>query len=113
MAPGEKIQGRRLPDVTEGILPCELDDLKPGDYWLIRDMDCGWTPGPENLTGLLLGICPPRVHGVSVLSLHTVRLEDDDTASVRPGDGSSNSILVSNAEESWHGYMNHGVWEEV
>ena len=109
---GQKTQGRRLPDVEEGILPGSLDDLQEGDYWLIKDPDCGYSPGPENLIGLLLGIWPPKVGGVAVLYLHTVREEEDGTVSVRYGDGSSNSILVSNASASWHGFIEHGVWEE-
>jgi hypothetical protein len=47
-----------------------------------------------------------------MLSIHTVREEDDGTISVRPGDGSSNSILIKYRAEPtwWHGYIEHGVW---
>jgi hypothetical protein len=46
------------------------------------------------------------------LRAHTVREHDDGTISVRPGDGSSNSILVTRRpEESWHGYVDHNDWQ--
>jgi hypothetical protein len=42
-----------------------------------------------------------------------VREEDDGTISVRPGDGSSNSILLSGAfGKTWHGYIEHGEWSK-
>jgi hypothetical protein len=41
-----------------------------------------------------------------------VREHEDGTISVLPGDGSSNSILVSRRDKSWHGYIRHGVFEE-
>ena len=48
------------------------------------------------------------------LTMHTVREHEDGTISVRRGDGSSNSILVSRRpEEKWHGYIEHGVFEQI
>lgn len=45
------------------------------------------------------------------LELHTVREHEDGTISVRPGDGSSNSILISGSRgRKWHGYIEHGIW---
>ena len=46
------------------------------------------------------------------LMAHTVREHTDGTISVLPGDGSSNSILVTRRPgETWHGYVRDGVLE--
>ncbi len=46
---------------------------------------------------------------IAWLRNHTVREHEDGTISVRPGDGSSNSILViGHDSEQWHGYIEHG-----
>lgn len=48
------------------------------------------------------------------LEHHTVREEDDGTISVRPNDGSSNSIQITGGQgREWHGYIEHGVWQAV
>lgn len=126
------MQGRRLADCPLNQFPIDYDDLQPGDYWLCQTVDGDrllnvrehkedsqfWTSDrndarfDQNLTGLVLGcIDPTRRYGL--LSIHTVRLEDDGTVSVRPGDGSSNSIKITGGgekSEPWHGYIEHGVW---
>jgi hypothetical protein len=67
---------------------------------------------PSNLTGTVWEIVAPDTgFGVATLFHHTVREEEDGTISVRPGDGSSNSILVTGAHDTeWHGYIEHGEW---
>lgn len=127
--------GRHLPDAEIGSFPIAYDDLQPGDYWFVTvrekhpeyprrlnvrdhpDDRSWWGDGPtdprfdQNLTGLVLGIITPdRRYGM--LSIHTVREEDDGTVSVRPNDGSSNSILVHGGPEpgQWHGFIEHGDW---
>lgn len=94
---------------------------EPGDYWrYVREggepMQCSDEQRRRgNLTGGVWGICAPN-GAIGQLMLHTVREhEEDGTISVRPGDGSSNSILISGGEAvaSWHGYIEHGVWLEA
>jgi hypothetical protein len=108
-------QGRRREDTPLGDLP---DDIEPGDYWKVLTSDgerpVNITDSPSNLTGGMWCIVAPTetpgVHcGVATLTKHTVREEEDGTISVRPGDGSSNSILVEGSS-SYHGYIEHGVW---
>lgn len=108
------MKGRRLPDTILGQLP---DDLQPGDYWKVTNSE--GEPihvGPEkgNLTGTVWGIYCPR-GGVGTLWNHTVREHEDGTISVRPGDGSSNSILMTGGpgSETWHGYIEQGEWREL
>lgn len=116
--------GRRLPDTPMGSLP---EGMQPGDVWrlLLRDADAtaavaaNW-PGadPEmvkgNLTGGVWMYYSPDGNGLGTLVYHTVREHEDGTISVLPGDGSSNSILHSGAQDkTWHGYIRHGVWEPV
>lgn len=115
------LEGRRLPDTQFGNLPLALDDLKPGDIWkylngddtpvsaakLYKDRDMS-----GNLTGGVWGYCSPDGNGIGTLALHTVREHDDGTVSIRPGDGSSNSVLHSGGPQglTWHGYVEHCVW---
>lgn len=113
------MQGRRLPDTEFGRLP---DDAQPGDYW--KYLVGGEPMAPienfpgkgqaGNLTGTVWGYYSPDGNGMGTLMRHTVREEDDGTISVRPGDGSSNSILHSGGAtgKTWHGYIEHGVWRE-
>jgi hypothetical protein len=112
--------GRRRPDTFYGDLP---DDIRPGNYW--KQL---WSSGaprtvsnPTNLTGECWSVVPP-VGGVEDwmlgnLELHTVREHEDGAISVRPGDGSSNSILItgrySGGERRWHGFIEHGVWQPL
>lgn len=113
------MDGRRRDDITTGLLP---DDLQPGDYWRLTDDDgVPLTPEqydgrsrPSNLTGGVWQFFSPDGNGIGTLVAHTVRLEEDGTISVRPGDGSSNSILhTGGADRSWHGYVEHGAWNEA
>lgn len=114
------MQGRRLPDVKFGDLP---DDVQPGDLWKYVNKDgepiradCGLWKGDVsgNLTGGVWGYYSPDGNGIGTLVLHTVREHDDGTVSIRPGDGSSNSILHSGGgqNKTWHGYVEHNVWSE-
>lgn len=109
------MKGRRLADTEFGELPCSLDEIQPGDYWLyLRDGALMNVQREGNLTGLAAGIVTPTgAHGT--LMSHTIRVEDDGTISVRAGDGSSNSIEVSSSDASvyWHGYIEHGEWRSV
>ena len=104
------MQGRRLPDTSIKNLP---DGIEPGDYWKISNYDLG-DSHPTNLTRTVWGFYSPDGNGCGFLFSHTVREEDDGTMSVRPGDGSSNSILHSGGAKglTWHGYIEHGVWTE-
>lgn len=116
--------GRRLPDTVLGDLPtADPDDLQPGDYWKVMSRKDPATPltpdvlkhDPQggNLTNTVWGIVTPNgLYGM--LSIHTVREHEDGTISIRPGDGSSNSVLVSGGPDnlSWHGYVEHGIWSE-
>lgn len=133
--------GRRLPDAPIGGNPYS-DDWLPGDYWKVLTRvhssiddparplnvhtleDQQWwnntgtydTRYDQNLTGTVWGVIDP-LGNYGMLSIHTVREEEDGTISVRPGDGSSNSILISSSTPDglpqWHGYIEHGVWKEV
>lgn len=124
------LTGRRLADAPIGSFPIDYDDLQPGDYWKVlkndesrpldvhRVEDHYWgkddTRYAQNLTGSVWGVIDPTGR-YGMLSIHTVREEDDGTISVRPGDGSSNSILITGGSETtppFHGYIEHGVWSE-
>jgi len=101
------VKGRRREDSPHvGDLP---DDIQPGDYWKVLALT---SPEPSNLTGTCWYVVAPETgFGVALLTRHTVREEVDGTISVRPGDGSSNSILVTGAHgKTWHGYIEHGEW---
>lgn len=101
---------RRRPDTPHGRLPA---DIQPGDYWKITDLR-GDDPG--NLTGQCWRIAIPMSYGFALATLtkHTVREHEDGEISVRPNDGSSNSILVTGHHgEQWHGYIEHGVLQRV
>lgn len=118
-----KTQGRRRADCTLGDLP---EDIQIGDYWKIVHPD-GRPVTPEeyvhrafasNLTGTCWMIAVPNPQSktgegylLGNLAAHTVREHDDQTISVLPGDGSSNSILVNGGGGSWHGYVRAGVLE--
>ena len=122
---GTKTQGRRRDDAQPGDLP---RDILPGDYWkLVHPDGRPVTPQefvhkecPTNLTGTCWYVAVPNPRSTSgegyllgSLAMHTVREHGDGTISVRPGDGSSNSILVRSSDtNSWHGYVDHGVFEE-
>lgn len=108
-----EIQGRRLPDTPWPELPQGVE-LEPGDYWKYTDIDLG-DHYPSNLTGTAWGFYSPDGNGCGRLVSHTVREEEDETISIRPNDGSSNSVLHEGGAQhvQWHGYVDHGVWREV
>lgn len=106
--------GRRREDHPIGELP---DDIRPGDYWLVLGTDGQpmRVDHPGNLTGGCWHVVAP-IGGaddwmLGRLEHHTVREHEDGTISVRPGDGSSNSILIRGSHgRQWHGYIERGVW---
>ena len=119
--------GRRLPGTRFGELPLDLDDLQPGDIWKYTNRDgtpvsarslyttsksLGSVEG--NLTDGVWGYRSPDGNGIGTLGLHTVREHEDGTVSIRPGDGSSNSVLHAGGPDrlTWHGYVEHCVWRE-
>jgi hypothetical protein len=119
MTDSRRFVGRRRPDLPLGEIH---GDLQPGDYWKIVDKDgTPRSPDPpcaENLTGTCWFVVAPlgdgEGYGLGRLEKHTVREHEDGTISVRPGDGSSNSILIGGAHGAeWHGYIEHGVWSHV
>lgn len=98
--------------MPDGDLP---DDVRPGDYWKI--LDASGAPKrstyASNLTGTCWHLAVPMEPGDEAYALanliaHTVREHADGTISVLPGDGSSNSILVTR-RGTWHGYVHNGV----
>lgn len=130
------MRGQLLPDAPIGEFPVDYDDLPKGSYWFVtvrRDHpeyprrlnvkdhpeDRRWWGSKDdpryagNLTGHVLGIITPDGR-YGMLSIHTVRDNEDGTVSVLPGDGSSNSILVSGGSQpgQWHGYIHEGEWRE-
>jgi hypothetical protein len=111
----EPVTGRRLRDVRFGDLPEE--ELQPGDYWkyLNDDGEVMSVSQKSNLTGTVWGYYSPDGNGIGTLLQHTVREHEDGTISVRPNDGSSNSILHRGGPsgKTWHGYVDHGVWSHV
>lgn len=120
------MQGNRREDQPIGDLPT---DPQPGDYWRVmtrdgsrpldvrNDEDKRWWGDTldysSNLTGGVWGIWTPFGQ-YGMLSIHTVRENEDGTINVVPGDGSSNSILVSGGynEKQYHGYIYNGDWQE-
>lgn len=115
MAAGDTTPGRRRADVPLGDLP---PDVQPADYWRYLVSDGSRPMHVEergNLTGGVWGFYAPNGCGIGTLLKHTVRELADGTATVAPGDGSSNSILISGggSGRSWHGYLERGVWREV
>lgn len=110
-----KFQGKRLEDTPFGELPIGIE---PGTYWkYLRSDGSGSMMAPSsyttNLTGTVWGYMPPDGNGIGTLMQHTVRENSNGTISVIAGDGSSNSILHTGAQDkTWHGYIDHGVWSE-
>jgi hypothetical protein len=117
--------GRVREPLGEGLLH---DDLRAGDIWKVLQPDGSEVivvDYPSNLTQRMWRCVVPMAVGqgddyfpwaLGNLVKHTVREEVDGTVSVRPGDGSSNSILITRrwagVETSWHGYVDHNVWTE-
>ena len=111
------MNGRRLPDTRRGDLPDE--SIVAGDYWKVLDRETGFpllSDAPGNLTGTVWMVAAPLGdgYGLGTLAKHTVREEEDGTISVRPGDGSSNSIFISRPSGlSWHGFIERGEWRSA
>jgi hypothetical protein len=105
------MQGRRLPDVEFRENRGFREAMEPGDYF--RIVNGPRETAPSNLTGETWYAMSPNGL-LANLAAHTVREEDDGSITVKPGDGSSNSILVSTrtveGEVSWHGYITRGLW---
>lgn len=110
------LTGRRLPD---GRADVDYDEIRPGDYWkaLGDDGSALRSTHPGNLTGGVWWIAAPMPDGsfgLGRLEAHTVRENEDGTISIRAGDGSSNSILLRGPNgQTYHGYIDHGVWSSV
>jgi hypothetical protein len=103
-------QGRRLPDV-DFTGSTNLPPMEPGDY--VKILNHPGDPQASNLTReTWYAVTPNGLH--ASLGNHTVREEDDGSISVKPGDWSSNSILVTqrrpDGDLSWHGYITRGLW---
>lgn len=117
MPKGKLTQGRRRADTVLGDLPV---DVRPGDYWKV--LDAPGVPRRSKAKGKLTDECwyiavplgkGDEAYMLGYLANHTVREHEDGTISVRPGDGSSNSILITRGNRGrWHGYVDHGVLEE-
>lgn len=77
--------GRRLPDGTDW-----SSEVQPGDYW--KHANGTWyAETPNGMTANLVA--------------HTVVEHEDGTITVSP------SILVNGGRpESWHGFLERGVW---
>lgn len=102
----DEMQGRRLPDVELRVHYASV--MGPGDY--VRVLGYPEPLPDSNLTGDVWFATTPNGL-LANLGGHTVREEDDGSISVKPGDGSSNSILVTGADgRSWHGYITRGLW---
>lgn len=113
------MEGRRRPDIRIGEVP---DDAQLGDYW--KYVDEGGEPlsaraycgedDPEvehNLTDAVWGFYSPDGSGIGTLTHNTVRENEDGTISIRPDDGSPNSVLHTNGDWVWRGYVDFGVWK--
>lgn len=109
------MRGRRLPDCAVDRMP---NDRRPGDYWklLVADEQNIERPMKVQYDNKLTLECwrvVTPLGQVGTLTKHTVREHADGTISVRPKDGSSNSIAVTDHRGVWHGYIEHGEWREV
>lgn len=81
------MNGRRVYPNERGELP-----LREGDYGL--HPKSGWQ-------------CrPPGCHAGGIPN-HQVIEHEDGTITVSP------SILLEDADKTWHGYLEHGIWREV
>ena len=109
------LAGVRLPDTTLDYLPA---GIVRGAYWKVLDRKTGRplrSDEPGNLTGGVWMVAAPIGAGsgyaIGRLTKHTVREHEDGTISVRPGDGSSNSILITRGGAGqYHGFIERGVW---
>jgi hypothetical protein len=103
--------GRRRDTPPAGEFP---HDAQRGDYWRLaadHPLSEKARESPTNLTGGAWRFYLGEELGYGLLVHHTVREHEDGTISVRPNDGSSNSILQHGSQtHSWHGYIERGVW---
>jgi hypothetical protein len=107
----DPMKGRRLPDLDYGRIHA---DVQAGDYWRVTsEGEPLLSTDPGNLTGGIWYVAAPMSYGYAIgrLTKHTVREHEDGTISVRPDDGSSNSILLTgHGGEKYHGFIEHGEW---
>lgn len=70
-------------------------EMMGGDYgkWNLSSGDGNWYA------------VPPETDLVANLASHDITEHDDGTITVSP------SILVSDGNKSWHGFLKRGVWE--
>lgn len=74
--------------------PPHIPILAPGEYMLVKDDQPFWVAAAPNGWN-----CNLRAHDVTE--------HEDGTITVSP------SILITRREgETWHGYLEHGVWRE-
>jgi len=103
-----ELQGQRGPDL-DYMENFSMRQDPPGTFRKITNFPPS-AVGATNLTGGLWFVITPNGL-VGNLGNHTVREEDDGSISVKPGDGSSNSILVNGGDRgTWHGYITRGLW---
>jgi hypothetical protein len=106
------MQGRRLPDSVDGVLP----QLEPGDYIQITG-GAWYDERRRQFPDKPIWICSsPNGSVCSLNALHNFALHEDGTLTVAP------SILISRlyhengeakSQELWHGYLERGVWRTV
>lgn len=89
MSENKDFKGKR---VYPGIAELEVSETQTGDYW------------KDTSAGTWYGRCPSGE--LANLAGHTITEHLDGTITVTP------SILVQ-GEKTWHGYLNHGVWQEI
>lgn len=117
----DPVTGRRRPDARFGDYP---EDIQPGDIWKVLMQNGSVLKADEyangvydvrgNLTNRVWKYASPSDGRVGILVLHTVREHDDGTVSIRPDDGSSNSVFYDRGgPNAWHGYVEHNVWKHV
>lgn len=76
-------------------------ELSPGEYGKWESSGVAWRKaGDDNWYG-----APPGTDLVANLAAHKIEEHEDGTITVTP------SILVSNREASWHGYLTRGNWQ--
>lgn len=90
MSAGDTMQGRRIHGRDKDGDGKSWYAPEPGDYW--HDGQSWMAETPNGLRG--------------ALSEHDVVEHEDGTITVSP------SILVT-GQETWHGYLDRGVWREV
>lgn len=102
------MQGRWLPD------DCQVGEMEPGDY-------CLWTQGSDRERAAWLWmVCTPDGCRFSLAMPHLpdkegrhhhVEIHEDHTVSVAPTPIQDRNSIMS--PKGWHGYLRHGVWEQI